>query len=279
MPVIFNEDEVPKEHISEGVSVQRLITPESVKSDYLYTERLHLEPNAVSDFSVDSDSLVWFHVISGSLLLYGEFGEKELSGDYFVLLPPSLEARVSTTEGALLFKATVPQAYRFDQNWRTSEMGIRFVDWTKEPVLNSEYDERRRIYMLTPRLSGTKVAKGEMIIYPPGTKAANHHHEGAEHFQVILTGNATFYVDNVPHSVRAGDTIYIYDNEQHYFINDGKEELSFIEYFVPGVYKTVWAEGANICTWSPSGLNIKGGMPSREVKAHSSAEAHTIKEL
>ena len=113
----------------------------------------------------------------------------------------------------------------------------------------------------------------------PGTKAANHHHEGAEHFQVILKGSATFYVDDIPHSVRAGDTIYIYDNERHYFINDGEEELSFIEYFVPGVYKTVWAEGANICTWSPSGLNIKGGKPSREVKAHSSAEAHSIKEL
>ena len=279
MPVIFNEGEIQKEYIREGVFVQRLITPERVKSDYISTERLHLDPKIEIDFSVEKDSLAWFHVISGSVLLNGEFGEKELNRDYFVLLPPSLKARVSSDEGALLFKATVPRAYRFDKYWETSEMDIRFVDWTKEPVLNSEFDERRRIYMLTPQLSGTKAAKGEMIIYPPGTKAANHHHEGAEHFQVILKGSATFYVDDIPHSVRAGDTIYIYDNERHYFINDGEEELSFIEYFVPGVYKTVWAEGANICTWSPSGLNIKGGKPSREVKAHSSAEAHSIKEL
>jgi hypothetical protein len=43
---------------------------------------------------------------------------------------------------------------------------------------------------VTPKLAGTKAIKGEMIIYPPGTAAANHHHEGAEHFMYVLRGRS-----------------------------------------------------------------------------------------
>ena len=40
-------------------------------------------------------------------------------------------------------------------------------------MLDSEYDARKRIYLVTPNLFGTKAVKGEMIIYPPGTAAVN----------------------------------------------------------------------------------------------------------
>lgn len=274
MAVIFNERDVAHETAGAGVTVQRLITPDRVGSDRVLTERRHLAPGAGCDFSVGAGDLAWAHVLAGAARLVADGRAYELGENHFVLLPPGLDARLESAGGTTVFRATVPDAARFDREWDPATLGLRCVDWTEEPVLNSEFDARKRIYMLTPKLSGTKVAKGEMILYPPGTEAADHHHEGAEHFQVILRGEATFHLDGTPHRVRAGDTIYIYDHERHYFLNDGVGELAFIEYFVPGSYRTVWAENAPVCTWNPTGRNIKGGVPAREIGAHTSADAH-----
>jgi quercetin dioxygenase-like cupin family protein len=165
----------------------------------------------------------------------------------------------------------VPNAARFDAAFTTSPPPFKIVDWTREPVLDSEHDARKRIYMVTPKLFGTKAIKGEMIIYPPGTQASNHHHEGAEHFMYVLKGNGTAYANESPIPVRKGDLIYYDDRERHYLRSEGNEEMAFVEFFVPGEYKTIWAPGAAICTWSPTGRSISGTPPVREIAKHSSA--------
>ena len=146
------------------------------------------------------------------------------------------------------------------------------VDWTREPVLDSEHDARKRIYLVTPKLSGTKAIKGEMIIYPPGTAAANHHHEGAEHFMYVLRGRGTVYANEKPFAVRQGDVIYYPDRERHYLEAAADEELVFAEFFAPAEFKTIWVDESQICTWNPTGRDIEGRLPAREIKAHSSAE-------
>lgn len=279
MAVIFSENTIEAQSLGNGLAIKQFITPERVNSDRVRTEQWRLDAGAEADFSVSAGDLAWAHLLDGSLTLITDDGEQRLTSDHFLFMPPGLSARVKSTDGAVVFRAVVPDAARFDPEWNASTLDCRVTDWTNEPVLNSEFDARKRIYMVTPKLAGTKAVKGEMIIYPPGTEAANHHHEGAEHFQVILTGSATFHLNEVAHKVSAGDTVYIYDNERHYFINDGGEELRFIEYFVPGAYKTVWAENAPVCTWNPTGKDIKGGIPNREIGAHSSAEAHSRTDL
>ena len=41
-----------------------------------------------------------------------------------------------------------------------------------------------------------------MIIYPPGTQASNHHHEGAEHFMYVTQGRGTAFANEAPLPVR-----------------------------------------------------------------------------
>ena len=125
---------------------------------------------------------------------------------------------------------------------------------------------------MTPKLFGTKAVKGEMIIYPPGTAAANHHHVGAEHFMYVLRGRGTVYANEKPFTVRKGDVIYYPDLERHYLEAAPDEELVFAEFFAPGEFKTIWVDESQICTWRPSGRDIRGQTPAREIKAHSSAE-------
>lgn len=272
MAKIFNETSVAAEDLGKGVSIQHLITPERVQSDNVRTEIVALQPGAGIDIEVDAKDIAWAHILEGSADLSGAAGAQALSADHFLFFPPGFSGAISSKSGAKLFRATVPDAARFDPGWDPAKLGFRCVDWTEEPVLDSEHDARKRIYMVTPKLFGTDVVKGEMILYPAGTEASNHHHEGADHFQYILRGSAEFFLNEEPHRVKAGDTVYIYANERHYFVNDGDDEMAFIEYFVPGIYKTIWADNAPICTWNPTGRNIMGGKPSREISAHSSAD-------
>ena len=125
-------------------------------------------------------------------------------------------------------------------------------------MLDSEHDARKRIYLVTPKLFGTKAVKGEMIIYPPGTAAANHHHEGAEHFMYVLRGRGTVYANEKPFPVRKGDVIYYPDRERHYLEAASDEELVFAEFFAPAEFKTIWVNETQICAWLPTGRDIRG---------------------
>lgn len=149
MAVIFNEAAVDAENVAEGVSVKRLITPERVKSDNVRTEIVELEPGAETAIDVDPNDVAWAHILQGEARLTGTAGEQDLTADHFLFLPPGFSGRLGSDGGARLFKATVPDARRFDAGWMPEELTFRCVDWTAEPVLDSEHDARKRIYMVT----------------------------------------------------------------------------------------------------------------------------------
>jgi quercetin dioxygenase-like cupin family protein len=212
-------------------------------------------------------------MLDGAATLSRKDGEEQLTANHIVFLPPAFRGKLACGASATLLYAEVPNAAGHDPEFAAHPPQFRIVDWTREPVLDSEHDARKRIYVVTPKLFGTKAFKGEMIIYPPGTEAANHHHEGAEHFMYVTNGRGTAFANESPLPVRKGDLIYYADRERHYLKSEGSEDMVFVEFFVPGVYKTVWAPGAPVCTWTPTGRSISGEKPVREIGRHSSALA------
>ena len=272
MPVLFNCDSVEQETMGEGVTRQPLITPERVKSDCLLLDRWTLDAGASARIDVGDRDLVWFQLLQGEATLDGSAGKHELTTSHVIFLPPGFAGELHSADGASVLYAGVPDASRYDPAFDASALEFRCVDWRGEPTLDSEHDARKRIYLVTPTLFGTKAVKGEMIIYPPGTEASNHHHEGAEHFQYFVSGSGTALLDGEPHAVRAGDVLYNYEFERHNFVNDGEEDMVFVEYFVPAECRTVWVNPELVCAWLPTGRNIDGGQPSRDIAAHSSAE-------
>lgn len=273
MAISFNESSVWAEVLTPGVERQRLLTVGRVPRTKVLLDRVKLAAGASMTLRVGTGDIAWFQMLEGETALTHGSARLALGSTQIVFMPAEFSGTLTTKAGAVFLHAQVPNAVRLDPDFPNQPPQFRVVDWTREPVLDSEHDARKRVYVATPKLFGTRAIKGEMIIYPPGTEAANHHHEGAEHFMYVLKGRGTAYANERPIAVRAGDLIYYDDRERHYLRSQGDEDMVFVEFFVPGIYKTVWAEGAPVCTWTPTGRDLRGEKPVRDIKGHSSAMA------
>jgi quercetin dioxygenase-like cupin family protein len=270
MAELFNQDSVNGEELSAGARRQRLIDNARVNGSQCLFDRLTLDAGAAQDLQVPDSGILWVQLVLGSAeLRYGDYCRALAELDAF-FLPPGSGGELTSSNGAELISLAVPDAAKMDPSLASVETEPQFVDLSTEPLLQSEHDERTRIYVATAKLFGTTAMAGELVIFPPGTTSQNHHHVGAEHFQYVLRGSATVFLNETPHRIRAGDLVYKYDYERHYCQNDDDGELAFVEFFVPGEWETVWANPEASCTWSPTGQNIKGGAPSREIASHTS---------
>jgi quercetin dioxygenase-like cupin family protein len=272
MAVVFNQRDVTPEVSGEGIERQHLLTRERVAGTSLLLDRLKLAAGASFEFAIPSQSVAWFQMLAGTAMMGHAHGSETLSEAHVAMLPPGFRGTLASNAGASVLYAEVPNATRFDPRLAAQPPEFRIVDWTREPVLQSQHDARKRIYLVTPKLFGTKAIKGEMIIYPEGTTGANHYHEGAEHFMYFLRGRGTAYANEKPFPVREGDVVYYPDRERHYLSATDGEEMAFTEFFAPGECMTIWEDESKICAWLPTGHDIRGGAPAREIKGHSSKD-------
>jgi quercetin dioxygenase-like cupin family protein len=256
-----------------GIERQRLLTSARLPRTKVLLDRIKLAAGRSLDLTVAPGDLAWLQMVEGEVVLSAPPARLQLVSTHIVLLPPEATITASGNTGVVFLHGHVPKAARLDPKLADEPPHLRVIDWSREPVLDSEHDARKRIYVVTPKLFGTSAVKGEMIVYPPGTQASNHHHVGAEHFMYVLKGRGIAYANEKPIPVREGDLICYDDRERHYLRSEGTEEMVFVEFFVPGVYKTVWAEGAPVCTWTPTGRTIRGEKPVREIERHSSGAA------
>ena len=272
MALTINESTITPEPIATGVARQRLLTEQHTVDGKVLLDRMTIATASQHALNIASGDLAWIQILEGEATLTHGNAAESLNHAHIVFLPPKFSGTLATSKGVTLVHATVPNAARFDATFSKNPPPFRIVDWTREPMLDSEHDARKRIYVATPKLFGTKAIKGEMIIYPPGTEASNHHHEGAEHFMYVLKGRGTAYANESPIPVRKGDLIYYGDRERHYLRSEGDTEMAFVEFFVPGEYKTIWVPGAPVCTWTPTGKSLSGAKPVRDIAKHSSAD-------
>jgi quercetin dioxygenase-like cupin family protein len=267
MAVVFNEHDVAPEPLGVRAQRQRLITATGIPGTRILLDRWTLAPGAEVDLAVSATSAVWFHLLDGAATLTRGDATDRLDDAHAVFLASGSTAQLASATGATVLYVEVPHAARYGAEDGPDVPRSRIVDWKREPLLDSKHDSRKRIYMATPQLFGTRAMKCEMIIYPPNTSGSKHLHEGAEHFKYVLEGSGTGYADDAPHSLKAGDVVYHPAGEWHYSLTGANENVRFIEFFVPGVFKTVWAS-ERICAWLPSGRAMDGGKPVREIAAH-----------
>ncbi|HVZ53179.1 MAG TPA: hypothetical protein VG986_14525, partial [Pseudolabrys sp.] len=180
MATIFNQETVTSEPEGQATGRQRLLTKERVPGTAILLDRLTLQAGGNIELSVPQTSVAWLQVLAGEAVLARGSVSEALTQAHVAFLPPGFSGALSAANGVTLLYGEIPDAARIDPTFAANPPPFRLSDWSREPVLDSQHDARQRIYLVTPKLFGTKAVKGEMIIYPPGTAAANHHHEGGE---------------------------------------------------------------------------------------------------
>jgi len=262
MPFIIRAAERTRTDPAAGVSSESVLSPQSLPDGRLTVEVLTFEPSAHINLNTGEAEIAWMQVLDG------EINIDAVPADRFII---TMWARGATLDIAAHSRAEVlicrvPHAIDYAPELTPEE--IRRIDWSTEPVLNSEHDSRQRIYLASTGLWGTEAVKGEMIIYPPGAAGAEHHHEDAEHFQFMIGGSGTAVLSGEEVTLQKGVFLYNFENEMQSFYNGSDTDMVFVEFFVPGHSKTVWPPEVNVCGWQPTGIDIKGRTAARELSYH-----------
>jgi quercetin dioxygenase-like cupin family protein len=269
MAIHFNQSTVAPVVSADGVARQPLLNKRRVPGILFELDRLTIQPGGQMTLTIAPRELGWFQMIGGSATIHAAGDRLSVTIDHIGLLPPGFEGSLASDAGATLLLASVPNAERLDPAILTDPPPFRVMDWQDEPLLQSEQDARKRIYIVTPKMFGTRAIRGEMIIYPPGTECPVHHHKGGAHFMFFLSGRGTCYAgaDQVM-PVQPGDVIFYHDLEPHHVKGGTDGDLIFSEFFVPSAVATVWADPSKMCTWLPTDLNYRGTKPSRVIAKH-----------
>jgi quercetin dioxygenase-like cupin family protein len=269
MAIHFNQSTVAPIVTADGVARQPLLDKQRVPDILFELDRLTISPGGRKALAIAPGELGWFQMIGGAATMHTAGRELPVTANHIGLLPPGFKGTLASDAGATLLLALVPEVDRLDPGIFTAPPPFRVIDWQDEPLLQSEQDARKRIYIVTPKMFGTRAIRGEMIIYPPGTECPVHHHQGGAHFMFFLAGQGTCYAgaDQVM-AVRAGDVVYYHDLEPHWVKGGNDGDLIFSEFFVPSAVATVWDDPTKVCTWIPTGVNHRGGRPSRSIERH-----------
>jgi len=81
--------------------------------------------------------------------------------------------------------------------------------------------------LLSPKTVGSTSGFMGVATIGPGDKIGEHYHPYSEEFLYVVRGQITARLDGTPHSLGAGQALYIPINVRHRLMNEGSEE-SFI---------------------------------------------------
>ena len=259
MPFVVRVGDRVSDVAEGGGALEWILAPDRLPDRRLAVAIVRLDPGQTFDLISSAAGLAWLQPLAGRLQADGV----ETTADHIVMVSRGRHCHFEAVNAATLLVAWVPRA---EDDAATAD--LRRVDWTTEPVLLSEHDSRRRIYLASTGLWGTEAVKGEMIVYPPGAIGAAHHHEGAEHFQYVVEGQGTAILESGRVDLVEGDLLYNLENEVHSFENLGEQDMVFVEFFVPGISKTVWVPGVEVCAWNPLDTDVRGRPAARRLEAH-----------
>jgi uncharacterized RmlC-like cupin family protein len=255
--ISINETTVAAQPLGAGGARQRLLTDERVKGTKILLDRLKLKAGATMPFDISAKSLSWVQLLEGEATLKAFYTDR-MSNTNSVLLPPGFKSTLTTGNGATLLYAEIPDVARLDPGFPANNPHFMVVDWMREPVFESEHDLRKRISLVTPNICATAALKIDIVIYPAGSMSPSYRHEGADTFIYVMSGRGTAWANEKLLPMQPGDLIYFPDGEQHQLKSASNNEMQFFQFYVPGAFKTVWADENKISAWRSTNRDIRG---------------------
>ena len=259
--IAFNESSVEAVPAGPGVCRQKLLGKEQVPDTNVVFERLTLDAGVTLRFEPAANSLIWFHLVAGEARLDTLYTNR-MTEEHSALVPPAFVGALTTVKGATLLYAEVlnvaPPASP------TELPRLTVLNWTREPVFVSDRDARKRVALVTDAVCGTKAARIEMVVYPRGTGSASFHQEGAVSFIYVLSGRGSAFANEQSFPVQEGSLVYFPEREPHHISAATDSELRFLSFYVPGAFKTIWANPDKVSGWRLTRLDIHGREPLKD---------------
>jgi mannose-6-phosphate isomerase-like protein (cupin superfamily) len=227
---------------------------------------MSLTRGAKVKFDPSAKSLMWFLLLDGTARLTAATETLQVTPHHSIFLSPRFDVSISTDDGASLLLAETTDTGPIDPGNPASGPHYMALDWTREEVLQTERDARKRVRVVTGDICGTGAIRIEMAIYLPGSRGTECYHEGAAMFAYVLTGSGSAIAQGQSMPLRPGDVFYCGNRENHYLKANSESELRFVEFYAPGVFKTVWTHPGEASAWVKTGHDIEGRVPEPNVR-------------
>ena len=272
MPIIKKFDDAEYIKIDQDILCKNLLRKDDLDDGRMTIDYYKLSNKAQLNYLNEDSDISWIQILSGGI----KASESDFNKDQIVLIKGKREIQLSTSRDTELAITKINNYKIFESDASdVFDSQINIINWGNEPILKSEHDDRKRVYLLSELLAGTDSVKGELIIYPKNTSCPEHYHVGAQHYQLITEGEVIAVLDGKETKLEKYDILYNFENELHWFYTNEKS-CDFVEFFVPGENKTIWTKTTNVCTWSPMGVDINGQSPSRHIEKHVHGEGKNI---
>jgi len=272
MPLIKKFDDIEFKSDSDGIKFKNLITKEDLVDSRVTLNYFELSAQKNLAIKNSENDLMWIQILSGSI----NIEDNIIDHNKIIFIKGTKNIDCGAIEPSNLVITKILN-YKIHEKTPTDnfEQATNIINWGNEPILKSEHDDRKRVYLLSETLADTDSVKGELIIYPKNTSCPEHYHVGAEHYQFLTEGNVVAVLDGKEYELSKYDVLYNFENENHWFYTKNSN-CEFVEFFIPGEAKTIWTQTTNVCTWSPIGTDINGKKPSRHIEKHVHGEGKNI---
>ena len=141
MPKVIKYSEVLSEVIGPGVSTKKLLHEKSLPDKRMTLEVLNMDAN--SEFVIDNSetSVSWVQILEGET----NIDQHSLTKEHLVFFPLHFSSKIKAKSNSKIVYVSIPNAKSFDESLEFNEQkSMQIINWFKEPVLNSEFDNRKR---------------------------------------------------------------------------------------------------------------------------------------
>lgn len=113
------------------------------------------------------------------------------------------------------------------------------LDAAKQPGEEERESGKRRIYLVTEALTGSKRAHAMIVTYRAATVTPRHQHPNASSLFVVLEGHGIVLANGREVQVESGTVIHYPRADRHALRSADERGMSFLEFHIPAEYETV----------------------------------------
>jgi mannose-6-phosphate isomerase-like protein (cupin superfamily) len=224
---------------STGVGWATLVDEAGLGSQDMVAGLVRLSRGSRTEADAPAGSDRYLFTLEGRARLVGPDGHHDLGPGVFASLREGQQyTLIGPEEGdALVLSVMAPPPGARRPLPGTRETVV--VRASELPVVEEADSGKRRIYLVTEEMTGSKRAHGMIVVYGGTTVTPPHYHPDAESLFVFLEGTGVVVVNGREVTARSGRAAYFGRGDPHALWSADPAGMRFLEFHIPGTYGVV----------------------------------------